>query len=86
MKILITKIGGIQMLHDDEAELEKLGKVETTRASHVEFCNERQKWYVLSAQTLRMLGYFDTRKEALAWEKEYYSPSGEGWEELQKGA
>lgn len=83
MKILITKSGGIQMLHDDTAELEKLGKVEVKRASHVEYDNDLQQWYVQSAKTLIVLGYFNSREEALQWEKEFYSPSGDGWEELK---
>jgi len=85
MQILITKNGGIQMLHDDIAELETLGKVETTRASHVEYDNNKQKWYVQSAKTLNILGYFNNRAEALEWEKKYYSPDGGGWCELLGG-
>ena len=82
MHILLTKEGGIQMLHDDIAELETLGTVEVERASHVEYDNDRQQWYVQSAKTLEILDYFDDRASALAWEKEYYSPKGEGWDEL----
>ena len=84
MQILVTKSGGVEMLHDDTAELESLGTVTTTRASHVEFCNERQQWYVQSAKTKKMLKYFDTRQQALAWERDYYSPSGQGWQELHQ--
>ena len=83
MQILITKNGGIQMLHDDLIQLEQFGKVTTTRASNVEYDNDKQQWYVQSAKTLTILQYFNTRSEALAWEKDYYSPDGEGWSELQ---
>ena len=82
MKIQITKIGGIQMLHDDTAELETMGKVQVKRASHVEYDNKRNLWYVKSAKTLKILCYAQTREGALQWEKEYYSPSGNGWGEL----
>ena len=82
MKIQITKYGGVQMLHDDTAELEKLGNVTTKRASHVEYDNKKQLWYVQSAKTLKKLCYSTTREGALLWEKEYYSPSGNGWGEL----
>lgn len=82
MHILVTKDGGVQMLHDDTAEIETLGKVSVKRASHVEYDNERQQWYVQSAATLKILEYFNTRDEALSWEKEYYSPKGKGWEEI----
>lgn len=41
-------------------------------------------WYVESAKTLLVLkSGFQTRAEALAWEKTYYSPSGLGWAELK---
>ena len=85
MKILVTKAGGVQMLHDDVASLETLGKVEVSRASHVEYDNALQKWYVQSAKTLEVLGHFDTREAALAWEKDFYSPGGSGWNELTGG-
>lgn len=82
MKILVTKEGGVQMLHDDVAALETLGKVEISRASHVEFDNEKQKWFVQSAKTMKVLGFFDSRELALAWERDFYSPGGDGWQEL----
>ena len=85
MKILVTKSGGIQMLHDDIAALETLGKVDVSRASHVEYDNGRQEWYVQSAKTLQILGFFTTREKALAWERDYYSPEGSGWCELTGG-
>lgn len=81
--VLITKEGGIKMLHDDVAELESFGKVDVTRASHVEFDNDTQKWFVQSAKTLEVLKFFDSRTEALDWERSYYSPKGEGWKELE---
>jgi len=79
----ITAQGGVLMLHDDVADLAQLGPVEIIRASHVEFSNAIQRWIVVSAKTLDVLrADFLTRAEALAWEKQFYSPSGEGWKEL----
>ena len=83
--IEITARGGVRMLQDDAVDLRALGSVEVIRASHVEFCNERQAWFVQSAKTLEVLGYFPTRAEALAWEKAHYSPTGAGWAELTGG-
>lgn len=74
--------GSMAMLQDDALDLRQFGEVEITRASHVEFDNARQLWYVQSAKTLTYLHYAKTRAEALAWEKDYYSPSGLGWAEL----
>lgn len=43
-------------------------------------------WYVQSAKTMVVLkDGFQTRAEALAWEKQHYSPSGAGWAELTGG-
>lgn len=83
VSLQITASGGVRMLHDDSVNLAELGTIEMSRASHVEFDNEKQAWYVQSALTLKILkDDFPDRASALAWEKSYYSPSGEGWAEL----
>lgn len=83
LKMQITAQGGVQMLHDDAVDLTELGSVEMIRASHVEFDNEKQVWFVQSAKTMKILADgFKTRAEALTWEKNYYSPGGDGWSEL----
>ena len=83
IKLEITAQGGIQMLHDDNVNLAEFGKVEVKRASHVEYNNEVGEWYVASAKTgIILRDDFKTRQEALAWEKEYFSPGGVGWKEL----
>jgi hypothetical protein len=94
----ITKSGGIQMLHSDAVDLNQFGNVEVRRASHVEYSDGKwspltltwmgvveKGWYVQSASTLTVLASgFKTRAEALAWEREYYSPGGPGWAELTR--
>lgn len=84
IKLEITECGDIAMLHNKDVDIKDFqAKVKICRASHVEFSNKKQKWYVQSAATLKMLkDDFNTREEALEWEKEYYSPDGAGWEEL----
>ena len=83
INLQITTQGGIQMLQDDRVDLREFGRVDMSRASHVEFSNQKQKWFVQSARTLEILrDDFDSREEALAWEKEFYSPGGAGWNEL----
>ena len=80
----ITKQGGVLMLQDDQVDLREFGQIEVTRASHVEFNNETQCWYVQSAKSLEILrSDFKTREEALSWEKLYYSPDGQGWGEIK---
>ncbi len=81
----ITAVGGARMLHDDAVDLRELGDVEVTRASHVEFDNKLKVWTVVSAKTGLLLNTFETRADALAWEKDYYSPTGRGWAELTGG-
>lgn len=82
ISLQITADGGVQMLQDDAVDLRELGEIEVTRASHVEFDNEKQMWFVQSARTGKFLYWAKTRTEALAYEKEWYSPDGAGWAEL----
>lgn len=81
----ITTEGGVRMLHDDAFDLAEFGSPETFcvfRASHVEW--EAGGWYVDSAATgKRLKSGCATREEALAWEKNYYSPGSEGWPEIE---
>lgn len=80
----ITAGGGVRMLHDDRVDLGEFGDVAVERASHVEFDNKSQKWYCQSAKTLKILrADFATREEALRWEKQWYSPGGQGWQEIE---
>ena len=97
IQIEINAQGGIAMLHDDAVNLSEFGEIEVRRASNVEYAMEstvllmnglvqkpRAGWYVQSAKTAVVLADgFETRAEALAWEKTYYSPSGLGWAELE---
>lgn len=83
IRLEITKQGGMRMLHDDDFNMDVYGVVNVQRASHVEFNNATGCWYVQSAKTGLMLrDNFKSRKDALAWEKIYYSPSQAGWLEL----
>ena len=78
----LTAEGGIAMLHADEVDLRDFGAVAITRASHVE-ADSNGDWYVQSAKTGAMIAVgFKTRAEALAFEKDHYSPGGAGWNEL----
>lgn len=84
IELEITAQGGIQMLHSDLVDLRDFGRIEVTRASHVEFSDDFQQWGVWSAKTGELLGLFVSREAALEWEKSFYSPSGKGWAELSK--
>jgi len=78
----ITSEASVRMLHDDAIDLAEFGKLEISRASHVEFNNTAQVWLVKSAKTQAVICYASTREAALSFEKRYYSPGGTGWKEL----
>lgn len=95
MKLRITPDGTVHGLWDDAIDWASLGRVCVRRASHVEFGEEQQMWYVRAARprsALRrmaqrlcgrpfgeILHWANTRDEALAWERRYYEPGGPGW-------
>lgn len=48
MKLIIARDGTIRGLWDDAVDWPTLGRISIRRASHVEFCPQRQRWYVQS--------------------------------------
>jgi hypothetical protein len=99
MKLRIAPDGTVSGLWSDELCWAELGRVSVRRASQVEFCARRQRWYVQAAQPssrvrrVRQLilrrpcgeirYWADTRQEAVRWEREFYAPGGPGWPELR---
>lgn len=82
IELQITPEGGIRMLADDAVDLRPFGRVDVQRASHVEFSESEQAWFVQSAKSGQVLASgFESRGAALAWEKDYFGPSGQGWAE-----
>ena len=100
IRLRITAEGTIQGLYSEEVGWPGLGALRVRRASHVEFCRRKQRWYVRAGtprtavrcvlQTLtgrpfgEILHWAETRKAALAWEHAYFSPGGPGWTESAK--
>ena len=83
INLQLTDDGSLEMLHDDSFDTSYFGIPKIKRASHVEFDNEKSKWKVTSAKTKKILKEnFNTRQEAINWEKEYYSPGTKGFEEI----
>lgn len=94
-RIRIAPDGTVQGLWTDEIDWTFLGKVAVKRASHVEFCERQQRWHVRRARScnaLQLLVAFVLRRsggdvlhgsrrrqDALAWERDYFSPGGPGW-------
>jgi len=97
MKLRITADGVVQGLWDDGINWTALGHLTIQRASHVEFCDRRQRWYVRAGRPQRwwrrilqrilrrpcgeILHWTTTRAAALAWEIEHYAPGGPGWQQ-----
>ena len=97
MKLRITPDGTITGLWSDAVDWNSLGRVSVHRASHVEFCDDEQKWYVragrprswlrriiqlaLGQPTGEILHWAKAREEALAWESRHYEPGGSGWKQ-----
>jgi hypothetical protein len=95
MKLRISEDGTIHGLWSDAVDWRAIGRVRVHRASHVEFCDRRQLWYVqvgrprswirrILQQVLHrpfgeILHWAKTRQDALAWERAYFCPGGAGW-------
>jgi hypothetical protein len=98
IKLRITTDGRISGLWTDTVQMQDIGLVHVRRASHVEFDDCRQCWFVREAQPKkrltnlwyrllgqpvgRILHQSRTRKEALTWEHEHFAPGGPGWSAL----
>ncbi len=96
MKLRITPEGTVRAMWTDTIDWTSLGQVSVHRASHVEFSDRRQMWYVRAGRpknwarrilqwaTRRPCGeilhWAKTRQDALAWEGVYYQPGGPGFE------
>ncbi len=95
MKLIITPNGTIRGLWSDTINWKAIGLISVRRASHVEFCERRQQWFVRLARprslvrrlvqwlTGRPLGeilhWSPTREEAIAWEIAHFEPGGAAW-------
>lgn len=79
MKTIVLRIdksqGIAKALWDDAIEpmLRGLGTMSVTRASHVEFYDFDQTWYVARPDGVKVASGFKTRNEALAWESAWAS-------------
>ena len=95
-KLRIAPDGVVRALWTDEVDWASVGKASVERASHIEFCKRRQLWYVRASRRCNALRAFlqfvlrrpfgpilhwsGGRGDALAWEREYFSPGGPGWQ------
>ena len=94
-RLRIAPDGTVRGLWTDEIDWPALGRSSVRRASHVEYSDRRQQWYVRAGRPRswirRVLQWAlrrpcgevvhraKTREEALAWEQDHYQPGGPGW-------
>ena len=95
IRLRVSPDGIVQGLWTDGADWASLGSVSVRRASHVEFCDRQQMWFVRAGRprnwVFRLLQrvlhrpfgevvhWARTRKDTLAWEQNHYRPGGPGW-------
>ena len=99
-KLRITSDGRVCGLWTDQIQFKAMGTVRVRRVSHVEFYEHYQCWgvreaipassirrwlqWLLRCPMGRLLRTASARRQALAWEHEYYQPGGPGWRHLRR--
>jgi len=69
MELVVDAGGSVRCIYGEELDLRKLGKLQITRASHVEPDAEGYWWADMGPVGGPMLGPFTSRSEALAAER-----------------
>ena len=71
MELVVGADGGVRCIYDESLDLRALGKLQITRASHVEPDLDGNWWADMGRSGGRVLGPFGTRGEALQAEREW---------------
>ena len=69
MELVVGADGGVKCIYDETLDPRALGKLEITRASHVEPDSDGNWWADMGPSEGPVLGPFGTRREALAAER-----------------
>ena len=69
MELVVDAGGDVRCVYGEELDLRELGKLQITRASHVEPDAEGYWWADMGPSGGPVLGPFSTRREALAAER-----------------
>jgi hypothetical protein len=67
--------GQVDCLYTEAIDLQKLGKLEITRATDIRFEETSQQWQVHDAESDAVLFSNTSRCECLAWENQNLQPS-----------
>jgi hypothetical protein len=71
MELVVDVGGDVRCIYDEELDLRELGKLQITRASHVEPDAEGLWWADMGPSAGPVLGPFRSRSEALKAEREW---------------
>ena len=71
MELVVGTDGGVRCIYDQSLDLRALGKLQITRASHVEPDTEGMWWADMGPSGGPVLGPFGTRGEALEAERRW---------------
>ena len=71
MELVVGCDGGVKCIYDEALDLRELGKLQITRASHVEPDAEGYWWADMAPSGGPMLGPYSSRTEALQAEREW---------------
>jgi hypothetical protein len=69
MELVVAVDGGVRCVYDESLDLRALGKLQITRASHVEPDSDGNWWADMGPSGGPVLGPFRSRSEALAAER-----------------
>ena len=71
MELVVDADGGVRCIYDEALDLRALGKLQITRASHVELDLDGNWWADMGPVEGPVLGPFGSRSEALQAEKRW---------------
>ncbi len=71
MELVVDAGGSVRCIYDEALDLREIGKLQITRASHVEPDAEGYWWADMGPVDGPMLGPFTSRSEALAAERDW---------------
>ncbi len=78
MELVVGKDGGVRCIYDEALDLRALGKLQITRASHVEPDRDGNWWADMGPVGGPVLGPYASRSEALQAERGWLG-GGEEW-------
>ena len=71
MELVVGRDGGVKCIYDEALDLREIGRLQITRASHVEPDAEGYWWADMGPVDGPVLGPFRSRTEALQAEREW---------------